>query len=70
VYDRIVNEGHTRFERFLLSVFGPASIGDPNAPYVLPPDPARDLCPRCTQPWDDHTVERPDGRTLARCPQQ
>ncbi|MBW8801847.1 MAG: hypothetical protein JF597_52460 [Streptomyces sp.] len=42
---------------------------DPQAPYELVPDPARDLCPRCRQSWDDHTVERPDGRTLARCPQ-
>ena len=59
---------HNRFERWLLSIYGPASIGDPNEPSKLEPDPERDLCPRCQKPWDEHTVIRQDNRTLARCP--
>jgi len=56
------------WDRFLLKFYGPASIGDPYAPSTLAPDPARDLCPRCSQPWDQHTVTRTDNRTIAHCP--
>jgi hypothetical protein len=59
----------TRLERFLLSVLGPPSIGDPDAPYTLAPDPARDLCPKCHLAWAAHTVIRPSNLTLAQCPE-
>lgn len=61
-------DGRSRFESGLLSVMGPASIGDPSAPLTyLPPD-ADLLCPRCGQPWDDHRVVRTDTTTIAHCP--
>lgn len=56
------------FERFLLSIMGPASIGDPGAP--MPELPARpvDLCPTCGGDRDDHEVVREPRLTYTRCP--
>lgn len=57
-----------RFEKFLLSIMGPAQIGDLNAPSTLVPSAERDLCRKCGQPWSLHQVIRPSTLTLAICP--
>ena len=64
------SEGATRrrFEAGLLSVMGPAQVGDVNAPVTYEPPAADLLCPRCAQPWDDHEVVRTPSTTIAHCP--
>lgn len=57
-----------RIERFLLSVMGPADVGDPNAPVTFRPDDSTALCDRCGQPWDRH--ERVQSSvTYLTCPE-
>ena len=43
-----------RFERFLLSVFGPASVGDLAAPLTYEPEVSASLCDKCGRPYDQH----------------
>lgn len=58
-----------RIEKALLSVMGPASVGDVNAPMPdLPPRPV-ELCTKCGKPQDAHEVVRGPRLTWSRCPQ-
>ena len=55
------------FERFLMSVMGPPSVGDVHAPSTYEVDPADELCPKCGKPFALH--ERVHGRiTYLVCP--
>jgi hypothetical protein len=64
-----VGTGPGWWERLLFAVMGPAQIGDINGPSTLSEDPSRDLCRKCGQRWDLHTVIRPSNVTLAVCPE-
>lgn len=46
--------GRNRLERVLLSIMGPPSVGDVNAPSTYEVDPRDQLCAKCGQPYDDH----------------
>jgi hypothetical protein len=65
--DSGAQDGAGRWDRFLLSIMGPPTIGDVNAPikHVEQPE---DLCRRCGQPYTTHTVVRDPGLTYTRCP--
>lgn len=58
-----------RLERALMSVMGPASVGDVNAPLNPVPDRPVEICPSCGQPQGDHEVVREPGLTYTRCPE-
>ena len=56
-----------RIYRNLFKVFGPAQLGDANAP--LKPKPIYDPpCSKCGQPTAAHTVERSAEINRLRCP--
>lgn len=42
------------FERFLLSVMGPPSVGDVHEPSRYQPDPEAELCTTCRRPYSLH----------------
>jgi hypothetical protein len=70
VYDLFMSKVRDGFEHFLLSIMGPAAVGDPSAPARdLPPRPV-DVCPGCGQDRDLHEVVREPGLTYTRCPGQ
>ncbi len=52
----------------LFSIMGPPQLGDLNAPRLLPPDAAADLCDTCAEPWGRHGRVRTDNRTYLTCP--
>ena len=60
--------GRGLVERVLFSFMGPPQLGDPNAPRLVPPDPAAALCRKCGQPWEDHEIVRTASLTYASCP--
>jgi hypothetical protein len=60
--------GHSKFERFLLSIMGPANIGENEAPEGYVPDEAANLCRKCGQPWDAHGRVHSDKMTYRPCP--
>lgn len=67
--DRPLNaRSQSRFQAFLLSIMGPASIGENKAPEGFVPDEAASLCPKCHQPWDDHGRVHSDNMTYRPCP--
>ena len=59
----------TRFERFLLSIMGPAHIGENKPPDGYVPDPAAELCRRCSRPWVEHERLHKDNIAYLRCPE-
>lgn len=65
---RTDGNGRGRLERFLLSVMGPASIGEDRAPEGYVPDAAAELCPKCGRPWDEHERVHTGTVTYRRCP--
>lgn len=58
----------SRFEVFLMSIMGPASIGENKAPEGYVPDKAANLCTTCGQPWDAHGRVHTDNMTYRPCP--
>jgi hypothetical protein len=52
----------------LFSFMGPPQLGDLNAPASAPPDPAADLCPRCSSSWAAHETVRTASRSYLTCP--
>lgn len=57
-------------ERLLLSVMGPAQVGEDRAPEGYTPDPAVFLCPKCGRSWDDHERVHGSNVTYTVCPVQ
>lgn len=55
-------------ERFLLSIMGPAQIGENKAPddYVI--DEAANFCPKCHLTWAAHVRVHTGSITYRRCP--
>jgi hypothetical protein len=54
--------------RSLLPIMGPAQLGDPNEPLVVPP-PHGGSCPLCGLPMDEHILERSQRDTYLICPE-
>jgi hypothetical protein len=55
-------------ERFLLSIMGPAQIGEDKAPAGYVPDEAANFCPRCDRRWEEHERVHTGAITYRRCP--
>jgi hypothetical protein len=53
--------------RSLLPIMGPAQLGDPNEPIVVPP-PHGGVCPLCGLHMDEHIVDRSRRDTYLICP--
>ena len=61
-------DGRPAFERALLSVMGPAQIGEnrPRDGYVA--DESANFCDRCGRLWDDHERVHSSNMTYTVCP--
>lgn len=58
----------SRFERLLLSVLGPPSVGDPDAPARVV-ELWDDVCPSCDKARSTHPVTRdPELGSVSVCP--
>ena len=60
--------GRPRFERALLSIMGPAQIGENKPPEGYEPDESANFCDRCGQLWDAHERVHSSNMTYTVCP--
>jgi hypothetical protein len=56
------------WDRFLLSLMGPPQLGENRAPEGYRPDPAAELCGKCSARWDRHDRVYSGTFSYLRCP--
>ncbi len=55
-----------RWNRFLMSIMGPAQVG----PYdTAEPVPDTSACDKCSTPWREHEVVHEGSYSYPRCPE-
>ena len=56
------------WERLMLSFMGPPQLGESEVREGFVPDPALDLCSKCSQPLEAHERVHTGSMTYLRCP--